>query len=93
MYNKEFLTKKQEKQFNLPQGKLIKIEIRSLYFKDLFRWMRKEVNKYGNRFCKPKFYFSSRGANFKTFYIGPINITIKRPWYKLSAQALYKVKL
>jgi len=74
----------------LPQAsRRIRIRFSRMWFGQVWKWMRRHRNIHGYAAPWPKFYFSSRGANFKTIYIGPFNITFKQPWKLISARGLY----
>lgn len=55
-----------------------------------WRWIRGEVNQFGYKSPMPTWYFKSRGANFTSHYFGPICVTHRSRWLKLSALTLHK---
>lgn len=74
----------------LPQAsRHIRIQFSKMWLGQVWKWIRRYRNIHGYVAPCPKFCFSSRGANFKTIYIGPFSITFKRPWLLISARGLY----
>lgn len=90
-YNKKELVSK-ELEALLPQASpKWRIQYSNMWVRQFFYWVIRKRNQYGYRAPWPKFYFWSRGANFKTIYFGPFNITYKQPWLLMSAQALHPI--
>ncbi len=62
-----------------------------MWVRQLWKWIRRHRNSFGYIAPCPNFYFTSRGANFRTTYVGPFSITIKQPWLLMSAKALHPI--
>ena len=88
---KKYVNRNQEK--NLPKANLISIRISKFWFRQFWKWIKKDVNEYRYIAPYPKFFIRTRGANFTSIYLGPINITLRSKWLYFSAFALHKDKL
>lgn len=78
-----------ELESQLPTAKLFKIRFSVYWCKRFLEWALRKRNVFGFRIPFPKFYLTMRGANFQTYYLGPINITVRKRWLLLSAKTLY----
>lgn len=76
----------------LPQAsRRISIRFSWRWISQVSKWIRRHRNSFGYIAPCPNFYFTSRGANFRTTYVGPFSITIKQPWLLISARALHPI--
>ena len=79
-----------ELEAQLPKANLFKIRFHSPYWwRQLFKWILRKRNRFGYRIQRPKFYITSRGANYQSWWFGPINLTVRKRWLLISAHGLY----
>lgn len=76
----------------LPKANLFSIRFSRMWCRHFLLWLKKEVNQYGYLAPFPSSWFTSRGANFTTYHLGPIIFTRRARWLDLSARALYPIQ-